>query len=203
MKTIVFFCKGDATDRFRRRVAKATCTKYRACAQKLSAEFRSLASSGPRPLIPTPSEPLQINLFGESLKDPPKSTCTEGFWWCWIEVAMVPGPIRAWTRSLIFAAISHTSCLWPSPLCSEMVGRTTFYRKTQYKINLFGLRWSLVPQWRVSGMLMVIFWPNWGDILTKYYQKLPKVQFLQNEDVSKFQECLFFRNKSPAGCTLT
>ena len=44
--------------------------------------------------------------------------------------------------------------------------------KLQYKINLFGLRWSLVPQWRVSGMLRVIFWPNWGDILSKYEQKL-------------------------------
>ena len=37
----------------------------------------------------------------------------------------------------------------------------------------------------------------------KYDQKCQKVQFLQNEHVPKFQECLFFRNKSPAGCTLT
>ena len=29
---IVFFCKGDATEYFRRRVAKATCTEHRACA---------------------------------------------------------------------------------------------------------------------------------------------------------------------------
>ena len=147
-----------------------------------------------------------ISLLGllEWMWHSPNSACTEG-------VLTVLGKRVLWflrqpvhaTPSLIFAAISHTSCMWPSPLCSEMVGRTTFYRKTQYKINLFGLRWSLVPQWRVSGMLRVIFWPNWGDILTKYDQKLQKGQFLQNEDVSKFQECLFFRNKSPAGCTLT
>ena len=30
-------------------------------------------------------------------------------------------------------------------------------QKTPYKINIFGLRWSLVPQWRVSGMLRVMF----------------------------------------------
>ena len=35
----VFFCRKWATDLFRRRVAKVTCTKYRACAQKLSAVF--------------------------------------------------------------------------------------------------------------------------------------------------------------------
>ena len=64
-KTIVFFCQSGATDLKRRRVAKATCTKYRACAQKLSAVFRSLATSGARPELPRPSEPRQINLFGE------------------------------------------------------------------------------------------------------------------------------------------
>ena len=100
--------------------------------------------------------------------NPPNSACTEG-------VLTVLGKRVLWflrqpvhaTPSLIFAAISHTSCRWPSPLCSEMVGRTTFYRKTQYKINLFGLRWSLVPQWRVSACLgwysdhiWVIFWLN-------------------------------------------
>ena len=70
MNSYVFFCKSDATDQKRRRVAKATCTKYRACAQKLSAEFRSLASVGPRPVIPRPLEPLQINLFGEFYQTP-------------------------------------------------------------------------------------------------------------------------------------
>ena len=33
--------------------------------------------------------------------------------------------------------------------------------------------------------------------------KRTEMVFLQNEDVSKFQECFCFRNKSPAGCTLT
>ena len=64
-ETIMFFCKSGAIDLFRRRVAKATCTKYRASAQKLSAVFRSLATTGPRPVLPTPLVPLQINLFGE------------------------------------------------------------------------------------------------------------------------------------------
>ena len=50
-KTLVFFSKSAASDYFRRRVAKATCTKYRACAQKLSAVFRGAAGIGPWPLI--------------------------------------------------------------------------------------------------------------------------------------------------------
>ena len=69
MKTIVFFCKSDATEYFHRRVAKATCTKYRACAHKLFAVFRSLAVIGPRPVLSTPPEPLQINMFGEFLEE--------------------------------------------------------------------------------------------------------------------------------------
>ena len=40
MNSYVFFYKSDASDHFRRRLAKLTCTKYRACAQKLAAEFR-------------------------------------------------------------------------------------------------------------------------------------------------------------------
>ena len=37
VETIVFFCKSGATDLFHRRMAKVTCTKYRACTQKLFA----------------------------------------------------------------------------------------------------------------------------------------------------------------------
>ena len=68
VETIMFFCKGGATDLFRRRTAKVTCTKYRACAQKLCAVFELAPTTGPRPVLPTPQEPLQINLFGESVR---------------------------------------------------------------------------------------------------------------------------------------
>ena len=60
-----FFCKSDATDHFCCRGAKVTCTKYHACAQKLSAVFTNGSGSSARPVLPTPPEPLQINLFGE------------------------------------------------------------------------------------------------------------------------------------------
>ena len=57
-ETIVFFCKSGATDLRRRRVAKATCTKYRACAQKLSVFFDGGLGSGTRPVLSRPPEPL-------------------------------------------------------------------------------------------------------------------------------------------------
>ena len=61
----VFFCTSGATDLFRRRVAKATCTKYRACAQKLSAVFRGLAGIGPRPVYSnTARTPIAKAIWG-------------------------------------------------------------------------------------------------------------------------------------------
>ena len=55
---MLFFCKSDATDHFRRRMAKATCTKYRACEQKLAAVFANGSSVGPGRVLATPPEPL-------------------------------------------------------------------------------------------------------------------------------------------------
>ena len=75
--------------------------------------------------------------------------------------------------------------------------------KLQYKIDVFDLRWSLIHLGHRSGIFRMIFWWYLGDILTKYDKKWPKVQFLQNGHVSKFQKCLFFRNKSPCGSILT
>ena len=57
-ETIMFFCNSGASDLFRRRVAKATCTKYRACAQKLSAVLADGSGIGPRHVLSTPREPL-------------------------------------------------------------------------------------------------------------------------------------------------
>ena len=57
--------------------------------------------------------------------------------------------------------------------------------KLQYKINLFGLRWSLVPLWQVSACLgwysdhiWVIFWPH-----------MSKMQSLQKGHVTINEEC--------------
>ena len=44
-----FSVESGAGDLFRRRVAKVTCTKYRACAQKLSAVFRKFPVSDQGP----------------------------------------------------------------------------------------------------------------------------------------------------------
>ena len=41
--------------------------------------------------------------------------------------------------------------------------------------QFFDCRLFLVRQWRVSGMLRMIFWPNLCDILTTYDQKWQKV----------------------------
>ena len=40
--------------------------------------------------------------------------------------------------------------------------------KLQYKINLFGLRCSLVPLEHISGMFRMMFLPNLVDIVTKH-----------------------------------
>ena len=47
-ETIVFFYLKHVTDLFRRRVAKVTCTKYRACAQKLVRGNTAGATIAPR-----------------------------------------------------------------------------------------------------------------------------------------------------------
>ena len=114
-------------------------------------------------------------------------------------MAVVGLQIRPRRRSLIFAAIYNTWCMSPSPLCSEMIVFFQICCKLQYKINAFHLRWSLIHLGHRSGIFRMIFWWYLGDILTKYDKKWTKVQFLQNGYVSKFQKCLFFRNKSPCG----
>ena len=69
-KTILFFSKSGATKCFRRRVAKATCTKYRACAQKWPAVFRGAAGIGPWPLITnTARTPTDTSVGGMKLEE--------------------------------------------------------------------------------------------------------------------------------------
>ena len=105
----------------------------------------------------------------------PNSACTEG-------VLVVLGKKVLWlvcwpvhdTRPLIVAAIYNTSCMSPSPLCSEMV---VFFK---YAVNyntksLFLLSdgpWCmlgtyLAPLGAYSDDIWVIFRPN----MTKHYQK--------------------------------
>ena len=51
------FSISDMADHFRSRVSKATCAKYRACTQKLSAVFKGGPSIRPRHILARPPEP--------------------------------------------------------------------------------------------------------------------------------------------------
>ena len=116
---------------------------------------------------------------------------------------MVPSATRPRTRSLNFCCY-FTYFVHVTFATLQRIGR--FFQiccKLQYKINVFDLRWSLIHLGYRSGIFRMIFWWYLGDILTKYDKKWPKVQFLQNGHVSKFQKCLFVRNKSPCGSNLT
>ena len=119
------------------------------------------------------------------------------------EGAMVPSSTRSWYASANFCCY-FTYFVHVTFATLQRIGR--FFQiccKLQYKINVFDLRWSLIHLGHRSCIFRMIFWWYLGDILTKYDKKWPKVQFLQNGHVSKFQKCLFFRNKSPCGSILT
>ena len=80
-----------------------------------------------------------------------------------------------------------------------MVGRTTFDRKTYMNLLNFPSKTHLI----IQGCQACLWEASWS-LLDRYSDQIwTKVLFLANGHVSKFQKCLFFRNKSPCGSILT
>ena len=103
------------------------------------------------------------------------------------------------TRPLIFVAISHTSCMSPSPLCSKSVPffkyAVNYDTKSSFLVS-DGL-WCLLGKYLAclgwySDQIGVIFWPN----MTKNYKKgnFFKMRMSQNSKNVYFSE-----TKAPQG----
>ena len=110
---------------------------------------------------------------------------------------------QCWTRSrkprTTFVRRRGTSCMSPSPLCGEIGRSRTFDRKTHMNLSDFASKTHLASQ----GCQACLWEASWS-LLDRYSDQIwAKVLFLENGHVSKFQKCLFFRNKSPCGSILT
>ena len=128
----------------------------------------------------------------------PNSACTEGVLTVLLKMVLwfVRWPVHG-TPSLNFAAISHTSCMWPSPICSEMVAffkyAVNYNTKSTFLVS-DGL-WSLLSTY-VS--FRMPFWSYLGDIPTKYEQKC---NFFKMSMSQNFRNVIFSEIKAPQGAS--
>ena len=89
---------------------------------------------------------LKIDFFFEKLEIPVLGSKID-FWACFQDqndFKKYSGPFRSHPDSI---------SIYKNTIFNEN-------RRKKYKINLFGLRWSLVPLGQLSGMFRLIFWPN-------------------------------------------
>ena len=132
------------------------------------------------------------------MQNSPNSACTEGVLTVLLKKVLwfLCQPVHG-TRPLIFAAISHTSCMSPSPLCSESVAffkyAVNYNTKSTFLVS--DGPWSLLSTYVIFRMP---FWSYLGDILTKYEQKC---NFFKMSMSQNFRNVSCSEIKAPRGAT--
>ena len=130
----IMFCSANVRRHFHRRVAKATCTKYRTCEQNLSAVFRSFPTTGPRPLISntarTPTDKSVWGMFETNSSRSCRWNWNFETWLLWL----MWGPEQSWIHSGQFP--SHPMLF---STCKNMclMKNVWFHVKNVWKTQLF------------------------------------------------------------------